>query len=514
MPKGPPMSDPKNVLLSYAGDSQAFVDAFCEQLFDIGGRLRRVEARIDDITPGMDIIAEIGQRVASADVIISFICENYGRHPAAHDLRIAAQRRSRNCGGWPIVVPIILGLDGQAWWERFQQEVPEEAALRNIADKPFFRPGTNAWILPDVDGIRAIHGLRDWLCTMGAPPPPQQPAPVPPPPLLPDAMARIILLGHPTHSLPEAVGRAVGQAADALAAAGVPVTTWPDGWESAGAPAGDAAAEQARAVFLQPLAAADAAASAKSPSRTANYLANALGEAARPRIGAAPIVLWLPEGEQQQEFALGAGQRGGDNPAFRTDAAPALADWLCRRFGFGRHGPVMACEEIEISPLTSGRLRPADARRQIVEELDEMVYGVPPPEDRLSVWFTASQFEHYFRSVADKRPVLMAHDLKMPIPAMQGGLNPVHQLIGKFRTLQAKADQILREMKLTPDDVFWIACITAETTVVPPSVRLPNPSVDRWHMLRVERHDADFAVEENSRQLVSDRLQSWMGSRA
>ncbi|MGO1075600.1 hypothetical protein [Inquilinus sp. CA228] len=498
------MSEPKKVLLSYVADTETFVDAFCAPLFDDGGRLRRIEARIDDIPPGMDIIAEVSERVASADVIVSFICENYGRHPAAHDLRIAAQRRGRNCGGWPIVVPIILGLDGRSWWEKFQQEMPEAAALRNIADRPFFKPGTNSWVLPDPEDIHVIHDLRDWLCDLLAPPPPSLPSPSPQslPAPLPDAVARIVLLGHPTRSLPEGVGKAAAQVAEALAAAGVPVQPWPDGWEGTGAPAGDAAAEK-RTVFLQPLAAADAAASARTPSRTENYLVNALGEAARPRIEASPVVLWLPDGEPQEEFVRSAGQPGEANPVFRIDTAPALAEWLCHRFGFGRRGQIMACEEIEI--------RPVDARRQIVEELDEMIYGVPPPEDRLSVWFTASQFEHYFRSVADKRPILMAHDLKMPIPAMQGNANPVHQLIGKFRTLQAKADQILQELKLTSDDVFWIACITAEQTVVPPSVRLPNPSVDRWHMLRVERRNADFAVEQNSRKSVSEGLQSWMG---
>ncbi len=87
-----------------------------------------------------------------------------------------------------------------------------------------------------------------------------------------------------------------------------------------------------------------------------------------------------------------------------------------------------------------------------------MIYGVPPPEDRLSVWFTASQFGLLFlRSVADKRPIPMAHDLKMPIPAMQG-----KRQLGASADracsapLQAGADLILQEMKLTPDDVFWI----------------------------------------------------------
>ncbi|HEY9347731.1 MAG TPA: hypothetical protein VIQ53_20565, partial [Inquilinus sp.] len=225
-------------MLSYVADTQTFVDAFCAPLFDDGGRLRRIEARIDDIPPGMDIIAEISERVASADVIISFICETYGRHPAAHDLRIAAQRRSRNCGGWPIVVPIILGLDGHTWWEKFQQEVAEAAALRNIADKPFFKPGTNSWVLPNPEDIHVIHGLRDWLCDLVAPPLPSSPSPSPPalPAALPDAVTRIVLLGHPTRSLPEAVGKAAAQVADALAAAGVPVQPWPDGWEGAGVP--------------------------------------------------------------------------------------------------------------------------------------------------------------------------------------------------------------------------------------------------------------------------------------
>ena len=193
-------------------------------------------------------------------------------------------------------------------------------------------------VLPDPEDVHIIHDLRDWLCDRGAATgiiaiPVARP--VRP---LPDAVARIVLLGHPMRSLPEGVGKAAAQVAAALAAAGVPVQPWPDGWESTGAPAGDAAAAEKRTVFLQPLAAADAAASARSPSRTENYLVNALGEVARPRIEASPVVLWLPDCEPQEEFARSAGQQGEANPIFRTDTAPALAEWLCQRFGFGRRG--------------------------------------------------------------------------------------------------------------------------------------------------------------------------------
>jgi hypothetical protein len=165
------MAGPKKVFLSYVADTRAFVDAFCEQLFDISGRLRRVDWLIDNVTPGKDINADIAERIAAADVMVSFICEKYCRRMGADELRMAVRQRNRSTGGPIIIVPITLGIDGRDWWRSFKADAPEEAALRNIADKPFFRPGTNNWMLPDVDGIHAIHDLRDWLCQADQLPP-------------------------------------------------------------------------------------------------------------------------------------------------------------------------------------------------------------------------------------------------------------------------------------------------------------------------------------------------------
>jgi hypothetical protein len=162
------MSGPKSVFLSYVADTRAFVDAFCEQLFDVSGRLRRVDWLIDNVTPGKDINADIAGRIAAADVIISFICEKYCRRMGADELRMAVRQRSQSTGR-PIIVPITLGIDGRDWWRAFKTDAPEETALRNIADKPFFKPGTNSWFLPDVDGIHAIHDLRDWLSQADSP---------------------------------------------------------------------------------------------------------------------------------------------------------------------------------------------------------------------------------------------------------------------------------------------------------------------------------------------------------
>lgn len=156
------MSAPKKVFLSYVADTRTFVDAFCEQLFDVSGRLRRVDWLIDNVTPGMDISAEIAQRIAAADVVIPFICEKYCRRMGADELRMAVLQRSN--GDDLIIAPITLGIDGRIWWKDFQAGTPEHAALRNIADKPYFTPGTNNWFLPRPQDIHAIHDLRDWLC--------------------------------------------------------------------------------------------------------------------------------------------------------------------------------------------------------------------------------------------------------------------------------------------------------------------------------------------------------------
>ncbi len=91
------------------------------------------------------------------------------------------------------------------------------------------------------------------------------------------------------------------------------------------------------ALFLQPLAAADATASARTPSRTENYLVNALGEAARSRIEDSPVISAARRRAaggvaRAQRQAAGRGQ--SDLP--HRHRAGALAGMAAlQRFAFG-----------------------------------------------------------------------------------------------------------------------------------------------------------------------------------
>lgn len=147
------MSEVK-VFLSYVGDTSLFVEEFAKHFFTVSGNFLRVDWLIENVDAGEAVSAEIADRIKSSGIFIAFICKDYPSRMAAKELDQALELRK--AGQKPVVVPVTLGQSGRSWWK----EVKKKAGLDDIADQPFFKPGTNAWSLPDAAGVMAIQRLR------------------------------------------------------------------------------------------------------------------------------------------------------------------------------------------------------------------------------------------------------------------------------------------------------------------------------------------------------------------
>lgn len=147
------MSEVK-VFLSYVGDTSVFVEEFAKYFFTLGGDFLRVDWLVENVEAGEAISAEIADRIKSSGIFIAFICKDYPQRMAAREL--AQALALRKAGERPVIVPVTLGHSGRSWWKG----VRNEAGLDDIADQPFFKPGTNAWSLPDAQGVMAIQRLR------------------------------------------------------------------------------------------------------------------------------------------------------------------------------------------------------------------------------------------------------------------------------------------------------------------------------------------------------------------
>lgn len=147
------MSEVK-VFLSYVGDMSLFVEEFCKHFFTLGGDFVRVDWMIENVDAGEPVFAEIVDRIKSSGIFIAFVCKDYPGRMAAKELDQALELRK--AGQKLIIVPVTLGHSGRSWWK----EIKQKAGLNDIADQPFFKPGTNAWLLPDAAGVMAIQRLR------------------------------------------------------------------------------------------------------------------------------------------------------------------------------------------------------------------------------------------------------------------------------------------------------------------------------------------------------------------
>lgn len=459
------------VFLSYVEDTKPFVEAFREFFFSRDLELYCLDRDVAASEVERDVLA---QRIETADVFIAFIGNGY-EGDCGHELEQCAALRQ--AGRFPRIVPLTLSQAGKSSWEKFKREHQFEGE-----DQAFYEPGSAKWILPDVQKVQEIRNvvLR---------------------PVVPAKTAidlkHMVLLGHPKSTLAPGVRQASDQLAQAMTASGAVTTSWPDDWCD---PDRKSSFEPG-ALFVQPVAAADAQSHVDEPGRTERYLRFALPDASKPALDRSRIMLWLPTGEQNEAFAKLAGKDAW--PAFQTGTPTELSQLLARLLGRDKRGPVLTLEGVDEPGAEA-----ADVRRKLPEEIFGCVRRYLP-EENTYVEYPPAEFESHFGDIAAQRPILVAHDLKASANVLMGRGDPRQEILAKFTDVQERADRILKAQGLNIDDVFWVACIANGRHGLPRSPHLPTFHLRRWVILELQHAGEKFVPEEQSRQRLDAALGAW-----
>src|SRR4051812_5242284 len=109
------------VFFSYVKDVEGFVNEFAEALIDNEGLLAREDWLITPLPPGESLSKGLDTKIEVADAFIAFVDKTYQEKIGAKELQAALQRRGR--GERPVLIPIILGIDGLNWWNALSREV-------------------------------------------------------------------------------------------------------------------------------------------------------------------------------------------------------------------------------------------------------------------------------------------------------------------------------------------------------------------------------------------------------
>lgn len=459
------------VFLSYVEDTKPFVDEFREFFFSRDVELYCLDRDVAASEIERDVLAD---RIKAADVFIAFIGNDYETDCGHELIQCAALRKM---GRFPRIVPLTLSQTGKSTWEKLKREQQLEGE-----DEAFFEAGSAKWVAPDVQKVLEIRNVVL--------------KPVTPAKTAID-LKHMILLGHPRSTLAASARQASDQLAEAMRASGALMTSWPDDWCD---PDRKAALEPG-ALFVQPVAAADAPGHVEEPGRTERYLRVALSDAAKPALDRARIMLWLPKGEQNEAFTRLAGNDAW--PAFQAGSPSELSHLLARLLGRDRRGPVLTLEGVDEPGAEA-----ADVRRKLPEEIFGCVRRYLP-EENTYVEYPPAEFEMHFGDIAAQRPILVAHDLKASANVLMGRGDPRQEILAKFTDVQERADRILQAQGLQIDDVFWVACIANGRHGLPRSPHLPTFHLRRWVILELQHAGEKFVPEEQSRQRLDAALGAW-----
>lgn len=464
------------VFLSYVRKTKTFVDAFAEEFFPYGN-FERVDWLITNVAAGEQVSSEITKRVYSAGIFVAFICKDYPNRMGSDELRQAVQRRKE--GQDLKIVPLTLGQTGRDWWKEFKKT----NGLDDIADDIFFAPGTDVWDVPNARDIQAIQNLAVHLDAK------DQGGRV-------IKLKNLVVLGHPRSAFPDAVQQGINAVVAEVTKSGVAATTWGDGW----CDPDKGATIQPSSLFVQPLSAKDAPTHVHEPGRTGRNILYALRDSDKPNLEKSRVMLWLPKGEEDAEFAKQAAVSGDGNPVFRTDDHTDMANLLTSMFGKDRRGPVLAFEGID----------EPDRRRKLSRRIHDCVNQyLPNNDEQIYLQYPPNKFEHYFRRIADQRPILVAHDLNASFNVLTGNSDPYREIVAKFRGVQSIADEVLDEVGCDIDDVFWVACISNASGVLHDMPHLPHIDVERWIILELERRAGELVPNERSREDLDKALATW-----
>jgi hypothetical protein len=159
----------KKIFFSYVGDVKFFVDQFANHFFTGGGELKREDWLIESIPAGASLSAELKKKIDAADVFVAFVDETYRNKIAADELMMALEKRHETGNRRPLLIPIILGVDGLNWWEAISKLFDSDE-LSDVVREGFFNKGTNDLRELGFLEIKNIQRIRKWILEKLLPP--------------------------------------------------------------------------------------------------------------------------------------------------------------------------------------------------------------------------------------------------------------------------------------------------------------------------------------------------------
>lgn len=461
----------KQVFFSYVKDTEPFVTEFHKYFFSDTGSEILIPR---DVTAGQNERDELVTRIDRADVFVAFICDKY-EEALTHEFQQLVS--IRDAGRYPKIIPITLSQKGRNWWWEFKKK-----AKFDFEDEPFFTKAMPNWNPPDPRKVAAIReqALESTVTKSTSSP------------------KRLIVLGHPQGELPKAIRLATDVLVAEVQQAGIASASWPDKW----AKPSSRDLIQESTLFVQPVSVEDVPEHLGNPQSTAEYLLLAATKASKTILEKSQVMLWLPKGEQHGEFEKRAGERDA-KPVFRSDDPSGLASDLIRELGRDWKGPILTLEGVEELGDEDAELRqklPDEIYDCVERYLSEQKYYVELPP---------IEFEREFDEVAERRPILVAHDFTSSGRVKLGIDNPWQEIKKKFTNVQSRADKILHKKGLRETDVFWIACISNGIRAMPRSPHLPAHDLKRWKVLELAYEGGRVLAAEASRRSLDEALKKW-----
>jgi len=510
------------IFFSYASQDKFWIEAFKKSTgFANVGVVRVLDYAAEEVGYG-DLGEKLNEQIQGSAVVIAFVSSNYCKKQwtvAEWEEALTEVQRRRL-----VFVPLMLDADAVTWWQDLRKQGKLTALSRDYAYVSFFdAAGRPLDIRPEdtlVNGkiARLAQQIRQDLET---PDVDGEPAPAPrtsdPYPTAAAAGVDVVVLGHPTAALPQEMAEPIRKLCERVIGRGFRMEAWRDGWRKKADARGQVRAS-GNAIFVQPVAEAEAADLLANPGVIAAYL----DAAACPN---AKVALWLPSGFSDRDFEAAAQGAAGLRtfPALRIDSAEALADWLQ-----GFMTPDASGDETRIQIKTVGLLGdggpeqlicPMNVINQLKSEITTIAckfvdnpHPTPPPWE-----FWGEQFSEHLKRLRGNRTIIAIHDLDVA-PGPDSSIEK--QLQARFDEILEAVEEEQRDRALAgkpPLNAFLAALLVRTASALPFNEYPYDGRYGQWRLLGFAPPngagaDAPLKANPDSLAVFKQKLYSWAHS--
>jgi hypothetical protein len=319
----------------------------------------------------------------------------------------------------------------------------------------------------------------------------------------------VIVLGHPTSNMQQALASEVRELTSQLRSVGIPHRSWKDEWADPEQPTRDEAIDefQRGALFIQPAALTDANVWSRVPDTVPGWLGEVAAKAGLDaevaEVKNFRTVLWVPARHTSPAFKERVQiQDESANPLLRGDEPAALAKWIKQQSG-GEWGPVPV---VAIEALDSGPLRDA-LQKGCARVVSDIVQ--PPPEP----WsfYNQESLENQLRLIEGGRAIIAVHDLNTGLVNSRDAAQVAVE--SKIKQHKKRADEIVKGLNRKLD-LFWTVLLVDKVKYLP-FIKYPGDKLSDVTFLPFQRMDDDsFPVEPvpDGARIYQSYLKEWVSA--